>query len=48
MKFKLGEYIEPDFSQQMFTDAPEAVLAEAPQDSVAPDGFHVKSCKNLK
>lgn len=43
MKFKLGEYIKPDFTQQMFIDAPDAVLAEAPQDSVAPDGFHATS-----
>ena len=43
MTFKLGEYIEPDFSQKLFRKAPEARLAEAPKDMTAPEGFHATS-----
>ncbi|NLD18720.1 MAG: hypothetical protein GX663_00515 [Clostridiales bacterium] len=43
MSFKLGKYIEPDFSQQMFIEAPEANLAPAPRDMTAPEGFHAMS-----
>ena len=43
MTFKLGEYIEPDFSQKLFRKAPEARLTEAPKDMTAPEGFHATS-----
>lgn len=43
MSFELQKYIEPDFTQQIFVDAPDAVLAEAPKDMAAPDGFHATS-----
>ena len=43
MAFRLGEYIEPDFSQDMFVNAPEARLEEAPKDMTAPEGFHATS-----
>lgn len=43
MTFKLGKYIEPDFSQEMFTRAPEARLEAAPRDMTAPEGFHATS-----
>lgn len=41
--FKLPEYIEPDFSQEKFVKAPNAVLAAAPVDKAAPENFHATS-----
>ena len=43
MTFKLGQYIEPDFSQDIFKNAPEAELKAAPKDMTAPEGFHATS-----
>lgn len=43
MTFRLGEYIEPDFSGELFENAPEARLAAAPGDMTAPEGFHATS-----
>ncbi len=43
MTFRLGEYIKPDFSRDMFRDAPEAAMAAAPRDMTAPEGFHATS-----
>ena len=43
MTFQLGQYIEPDFTQEMFTKAPEAKLAPAPRDMSAPENFHATS-----
>lgn len=43
MQFILPEYNEPDFSADAFTSAPDASLAEAPMDAVAPDNFHATS-----
>lgn len=43
MSFKLREYHAPDFSQQMFVDAPNAVLEDAPKDGVAPEHYHAMS-----
>lgn len=43
MAFQLGKYIEPDFSQDKFINAPEAKLAPAPKDMAAPEGFHAMS-----
>lgn len=41
--FKLPKYIEPDFSQEIFINAPDAVLREAPVDKAAPRNFHATS-----
>ena len=41
--FKLRTYTAPDFSQQKFTAAPDAVFLPAPSDGVAPDDFHAMS-----
>ncbi|MGN0169830.1 MAG: hypothetical protein ACI39H_03595 [Lachnospiraceae bacterium] len=43
MEFKLKEYTAPDFSQEMFVKAPNAVLVEAPKDGVAPENYHAMS-----
>lgn len=43
MEFKLKEYTAPDFSQEMFVNAPNAVLEEAPKDGVAPENYHAMS-----
>lgn len=43
MSFKLGQYIEPDFTQEMFAKAPEAKLEPAPRDMSAPENFHATS-----
>ncbi|MEG0391489.1 MAG: hypothetical protein RR626_01855 [Anaerovoracaceae bacterium] len=43
MGFKLQEYIEPDFTQDVFVSAPNVVFAEAPKDMAAPDNFHATS-----
>ncbi len=43
MSLKLREYIAPDFTQEMFVNAPEAALCGAPRDGVAPAGFHAMS-----
>ena len=40
MSFELVKYKAPDFSQSQFTDAPDAVLAPAPKDKVAPENYH--------
>lgn len=41
--FKLPKYIEPDFSQEKFVNAPNAKLVAAPVDKAAPAGFHATS-----
>jgi len=43
MAFALREYKEPDFGEQCFLSAPDAAMAPAPADSVAPTGFHAMS-----
>ena len=43
MAFTLREYKKPDFDEQRFLSAPDAVMAPAPADSVAPTGFHAMS-----
>ncbi|MBR3785296.1 MAG: hypothetical protein IKJ77_02710 [Firmicutes bacterium] len=40
---KLPKYIEPDFTEKRFVDAPDAVLMPAPVDKAAPTGFHATS-----
>lgn len=41
--FKLPKYVEPDFTESRFVEAPNAVLAPAPVDKAAPKGFHATS-----
>ena len=43
MSFTLRSYYAPDFSGERFRSAPEAALAEAPLDGVAPTGYHAMS-----
>ena len=43
MAFTLRKYREPDFDEQRFLAAPDAVMAPAPADAVAPTGFHAMS-----
>lgn len=43
MSFTLKPYTPPDFAQSRFLDAPDAMLAPAPKDSVAPEGYHALS-----
>ncbi len=43
MSFSLPVYREPDFTSPLFTDAPDARLAAAPCDGVAPEGYHSTS-----
>ena len=40
MSFQLPAYQAPDFSQPQFVQAPNAAMAPAPRDGVAPEGFH--------
>ncbi len=41
--FTLPKYKEPDFTEQKFIDAPDAVLMPSPRDKSAPDNFHATS-----
>lgn len=43
MSFKLRPYRKPDFAEQRFQDAPDAVLRFAPKDMTAPENFHATS-----
>jgi len=43
MSFKLQKYIEPDFTEERFQKAPNAVLMCAPCAMSAPDNFHATS-----
>ncbi len=43
MAFQLRPYISPKFDSGMFTEAPDAVLKEAPMDAVAPENYHAMS-----
>ncbi|MDL2327446.1 hypothetical protein LJC64_02140 [Ruminococcaceae bacterium OttesenSCG-928-A11] len=43
MSFAMPQYQHPDFTQAPFAAAPDARLAPAPADFVAPEGFHVTS-----
>ena len=40
MEFSLPEYVAPDFSQDIFTDAPDVSTAVVQEDGVAPEQFH--------
>ena len=41
--FTLRRYAAPDFTQKLFTNAPNAVFLPAPRDGVAPENFHAMS-----
>ena len=43
MSFQLAKYIQPDFTEARFTEAPNAVLVKAPRAKAAPKGFHATS-----
>ena len=43
MSFTLDPYFPPDFSSDALKNAPDARLAPAPRDGVAPEGFHAMS-----
>ena len=43
MSFEMPVYHAPDFTQEMFINAPDAVFIEAEKDGVAPDNFHSTS-----
>ena len=43
MAFTLREYRGTDFEEKRFLAAPDAVMAPAPADAVAPTGFHAMS-----
>lgn len=43
MNFKLQKYIEPDFTQEIFVNAPNVIMKRAPKSMVAPDNFHATS-----
>lgn len=40
MPFELVKYAAPDFSGEMFVNAPDAAMAPAPRDRVAPGNYH--------
>ena len=37
MSFELRKFTAPDFTEEIFVNAPNAVLAESPFDAVAPE-----------
>jgi len=41
--FTLNPYTAPDFGQERFVNAPDALFLEAPADGVAPENFHAMS-----
>ena len=43
MSFTLEKYTAPDFGEERFRNAPDALLRPAPKDGVAPDNFHTMS-----
>ena len=43
MSLQLRPYIAPDFTENAFAAAPDAVLKAAPRDGVAPAGYHAMS-----
>ena len=43
MAFELRKYTAPDFSEDKFKNAPQAVFKPAPFDATAPDNFHALS-----
>ena len=43
MSFKIPEYHHPDFTKELFVNAPDAKYQEADMDGVAPDHYHSTS-----
>ena len=43
MPFVLEPYRAPDFTEERFVSAPDAVIVPAPADGVAPEGYHAMS-----
>lgn len=43
MELTLRKYVEPDFGEERFVKAPEAVLEQSPADGVAPENYHAMS-----
>ena len=43
MSFVLPVYRAPDFTQERFCSAPDAVFQPAPRDGVAPENYHATS-----
>ena len=43
MSFTLPQYHAPDFREERFQNAPDAVLCPAPRDGVAPENYHATS-----
>ena len=43
MSFELRKFTAPDFTKEIFVNAPNAVLAESPFDAVAPENYHAMS-----
>jgi len=43
MSFQFPVYTAPDFTLPHFAGAPDAALAPAPMDKVAPEGYHATS-----
>ena len=43
MSFQFPAYTAPDFTLPHFVGAPDAALAPAPMDKVAPEGYHATS-----
>lgn len=41
--FSLRSYVKPDFTQDKFVQAPEALFLPSPADGVAPENFHAMS-----
>ena len=41
--FQLKPYFHPDFTEERFVSAPNAVLVPCPADGVAPEGYHALS-----
>ena len=41
--FEMPKYREPDFTEQKFTDAPDAVLETVSMKGVAPENYHSTS-----
>ena len=41
--FQLAKYIEPDFTEERFVNAPNCQLVLAPHAKAAPKGFHATS-----
>ena len=43
MAFELKKYTAPDFTEEKFVKAPDALMAPAPKDKVAPENYHAST-----